>query len=254
MLQDQLGFERVRNATETARLGLDRVRRMLNTRRRLDLTLAEHEAIVAALAARDGEAAAAAMNDHLEAVLAELETFARERPELFADLNTRGGPSDMKKRTFKAPSGETISFTELGFGAAPLGNLYRAVSDKDAQETLDAAWKAGIRYFDTAPLYGLGLSETRLNQFLRGKKRKDYVISTKVGRLLEVCPPAASAPASASSSTRRRARNVSTTATTASCARSNSRWSGSASIRSTWSSPMTSMSSPTSRRPPATRM
>ena len=95
----------------------------------------------------------------------------------------------MKKRMFKAPSGQSIGFTELGFGTAPLGNLYRAVSEADAQKTLDAAWKAGIRYFDTAPLYGLGLAETRLNHFLRGKKRDDYVISTKVGRLLEVCPP-----------------------------------------------------------------
>jgi D-threo-aldose 1-dehydrogenase len=95
----------------------------------------------------------------------------------------------MKKRQFKAPSGALISFTELGFGTAPLGNLYRATTDKDAQATLDAAWKAGVRYYDTAPLYGLGLSETRLNQFLRGKKRSDYVLSSKVGRLLEVCPP-----------------------------------------------------------------
>jgi D-threo-aldose 1-dehydrogenase len=95
----------------------------------------------------------------------------------------------MKKREFKAPSGQSISFTELGFGTAPLGNLYRAVSESDAQKTLDAAWKAGIRYFDTAPFYGLGLSETRLNHFLRGKKRNDYVISTKVGRLLDVCRP-----------------------------------------------------------------
>ena len=95
----------------------------------------------------------------------------------------------MKKRNFKAPSGETISFTELGFGTAPLGNLYRSITDEDAQKTLAAAWDAGIRYFDTAPLYGLGLSETRLNQFLRGKKRKDFVISTKVGRLMEVCKP-----------------------------------------------------------------
>ena len=95
----------------------------------------------------------------------------------------------MKKRIFKAPSGQSISLTELGFGAAPIGNLYRAISDLDAQKTLEAAWKAGIRYFDTAPLYGLGLSETRLNRFLRDKKRKDYVISTKIGRLLEVCPP-----------------------------------------------------------------
>jgi D-threo-aldose 1-dehydrogenase len=95
----------------------------------------------------------------------------------------------MKKRRFKAPSGADLSFTELGFGSAPLGNLYRAHSNKDAEATLEAAWKAGIRYFDTAPLYGLGLSETRLNHFLRGKKRSDYIISTKVGRLLDVCAP-----------------------------------------------------------------
>jgi D-threo-aldose 1-dehydrogenase len=49
------------------------------------------------------------------------------------------------------------------------------------------AWDSGLRYFDTAPLYGLGLSETRLNRFLRGKKREDYVISSKIGRLLKVC-------------------------------------------------------------------
>ena len=95
----------------------------------------------------------------------------------------------MKKRLFKAPSGASIPFTELGFGAAPLGNLYRATTDKVAQATLQAAWDAGVRYYDTAPLYGLGLSETRLNQFLRGKKRDTYVLSTKIGRLLEVCTP-----------------------------------------------------------------
>ena len=92
LLQDHLGFERVRNATETARLGLDRVRQLLNTRRRLELTLSEHKKIVAALEAHDGDAAAKAMYGHLDAVMAELETFARERPELFADLNTTGGP------------------------------------------------------------------------------------------------------------------------------------------------------------------
>ncbi len=93
----------------------------------------------------------------------------------------------MKKRLFKAPSGAIISFTELGFGAAPLGNLYSAISEPAAQATLNAAWQHGTRYFDTAPLYGLGLSETRLNHFLRDKKRDSYVLSTKVGRLLEVC-------------------------------------------------------------------
>jgi DNA-binding GntR family transcriptional regulator len=90
LLQDHLGFERVRSATETARLGLDRVRQLLNTRRRLDLTLGEHKAIVAALDAHDGDAAARAMYGHLDAVMAELETFAREKPELFADLNSTG--------------------------------------------------------------------------------------------------------------------------------------------------------------------
>src|SRR4051794_5549653 len=82
-----------------------------------------------------------------------------------------------------------LSFTALGFGAAPLGNLYRAIGDDKAQAILEAAWNTGVRYFDTAPLYGLGLSETRLNRFLRGKTRDEYVLSTKVGRLLEVVPP-----------------------------------------------------------------
>lgn len=82
-----------------------------------------------------------------------------------------------------------IPFTELGFGCAPLGNLYRAISEADAQAILDRAWQAGIRYFDTAPLYGLGLSETRLNHFLRGKPRDEYVLSTKVGRWLRACAP-----------------------------------------------------------------
>jgi D-threo-aldose 1-dehydrogenase len=77
-----------------------------------------------------------------------------------------------------------LTFTELGFGAAPIGNLYRAVSEDEADAVLARAWDAGVRYFDTAPLYGLGLSETRLNRFLRGKPREDYVISTKIGRLL----------------------------------------------------------------------
>lgn len=82
-----------------------------------------------------------------------------------------------------------LNFTELGFGAAPLGNLYRAISDEDAEAILEAAWAGGVRYFDTAPLYGLGLSETRLNRFLRGKNRDDYVLSTKVGRLLRAVAP-----------------------------------------------------------------
>jgi D-threo-aldose 1-dehydrogenase len=95
----------------------------------------------------------------------------------------------MRTKSFKAPSGAVLTFTELGFGAAPLGNLYRAISEEQAQATLAAAWASGLRYFDTAPLYGLGLSETRLNHFLRGRKREDYLLSTKVGRRLKVSAP-----------------------------------------------------------------
>ncbi|MEO1312800.1 MAG: aldo/keto reductase [Pseudomonadota bacterium] len=82
-----------------------------------------------------------------------------------------------------------LTFTELGFGTAPLGNLYRAITDAEADAILQAAWDGGVRYYDTAPLYGLGLSETRLNRFLRDKPRDQYTLSTKVGRLLRPCPP-----------------------------------------------------------------
>ena len=95
----------------------------------------------------------------------------------------------MKVRHWQRGAGSGLQFTELGFGSAPLGNLYRAVADDDAQAVLSAAWETGCRYFDTAPLYGLGLAETRLNPFLRGHKRDDYVLSTKAGRLLAACPP-----------------------------------------------------------------
>jgi len=82
-----------------------------------------------------------------------------------------------------------LTFSELGFGTAPLGNLYRAISDAQAEELLERAWDLGVRYYDTAPLYGFGLSETRLNRFLRGKPRDAYVLSTKVGRLLRAATP-----------------------------------------------------------------
>lgn len=95
----------------------------------------------------------------------------------------------MKTRHWDRLGKGGLTFTELGFGAAPIGNLYRAISDDDAQATLQAAWDAGVRYFDTAPLYGLGLSETRMNRFLRGKPRDAYVLSTKIGRLLRVATP-----------------------------------------------------------------
>ena len=81
-----------------------------------------------------------------------------------------------------------VLLTELGFGAAQGGNLYRARSEQTFAAAVDAAWDAGIRYFDTAPHYGLGLSERRLGAALRSRPRDDYVVSTKVGRLLVASP------------------------------------------------------------------
>lgn len=78
-----------------------------------------------------------------------------------------------------------VEVTALSFGAAGIGNLYREVSDEQADAALGAAWSAGIRYFDTAPHYGLGLSERRVGAFLRERPRDTYVISTKVGRRLQ---------------------------------------------------------------------
>lgn len=72
----------------------------------------------------------------------------------------------------------------IGFGGAPIGGLFRAVPDLQAHAALAAAWDAGIRYFDTAPLYGFGLSEQRLGRFLDKKRREAFTISTKVGRVL----------------------------------------------------------------------
>ena len=72
----------------------------------------------------------------------------------------------------------------LGLGTAPLGNLYHAVPDETAAATVDAAWAAGVRLFDTAPHYGLGLAERRLGAALAARPRAEYVVSTKVGRSL----------------------------------------------------------------------
>jgi D-threo-aldose 1-dehydrogenase len=85
------------------------------------------------------------------------------------------------------PLGHTgLSVTELGFGTAPLGNLFRPLPDETARATLAAAEAAGFGYYDTAPFYGFGLSERRLGDALR--RRKDIVLSTKVGRLLKPVP------------------------------------------------------------------
>ncbi|MFE3888152.1 aldo/keto reductase [Priestia sp. YIM B13446] len=73
---------------------------------------------------------------------------------------------------------------KLGFGTAPLGNMYRNIPEEEAIATVDAAWESGIRYFDAAPLYGAGLAEIRLGEALSKRNRDEYVLSTKVGRVI----------------------------------------------------------------------
>ncbi|GHE06954.1 aldo/keto reductase [Klenkia taihuensis] len=83
-----------------------------------------------------------------------------------------------------------LAVTELGLGTAGLGNLYRSISDEQARRTVDTAWDGGVRLFDTAPHYGLGLAERRLGDALADRARDEFVVSTKVGRLLvERRPP-----------------------------------------------------------------
>ena len=82
-----------------------------------------------------------------------------------------------------------LEVTQMGFGGAPLGNMYEAFSDEDARATVSACYEAGIRLFDTAPLYGFGLSEHRVGEALRWRDRDSYALSTKVGRLLEPKDP-----------------------------------------------------------------
>jgi D-threo-aldose 1-dehydrogenase len=84
-----------------------------------------------------------------------------------------------------------ITLSRLGYGAATIGNHRWALSDDEADRILDAAWAVGIRHFDTAPHYGLGLAERRLGRFLAGRPRDQYIVSTKVGRLLQPNPPGA---------------------------------------------------------------
>ena len=88
--------------------------------------------------------------------------------------NTENGSSAHYKPPFK-----------FGMGGVPLGNEFAVVTDKDAYAILDAAWTAGIRYYDVSPWYGLGLAERRFGNFLHNKNRSEYVISSKVGKLLK---------------------------------------------------------------------
>jgi D-threo-aldose 1-dehydrogenase len=96
-------------------------------------------------------------------------------------------PADWSARRRLGERGPAV--TQIGLGCAPIGNLFAGVSDEDAYATVGAAWNAGIRYFDTAPLYGHGVSERRVGRALGTRARSDYVLSTKVGRVLQPAGP-----------------------------------------------------------------
>lgn len=93
------------------------------------------------------------------------------------------------RRDFVTRRGKALSFTTLGFGAATLGNLGHVYSEAHCDRAVTRAWDKGLRYYDTAPLYGLGLSEHRVGRILSGKPRGEFLVSTKVGRLIEPCEP-----------------------------------------------------------------
>ncbi len=77
-----------------------------------------------------------------------------------------------------------LDVTAFSFGTAPIGNFLRPISETDSQAMVDAAWDAGVRFYDTAPMYGHGLAELRAGQYLRWKTRDDFVLASKVGRIL----------------------------------------------------------------------
>ncbi len=82
-----------------------------------------------------------------------------------------------------------VEVTQLGLGGASYGSIYRVVTEQDALDTIEAAWAAGIRYFDTSPWYGRGLSELRTGAGLRYRPRDQYVLSSKVGRCFDAAKP-----------------------------------------------------------------
>ncbi len=99
-----------------------------------------------------------------------------------------GDSRSMNSMENDANSGSNVHYKPpftLGLGGVPLGNEFAVVTDKDAHAILEAAWSAGIRYYDVSPWYGLGLAERRYGSFLHNKKRSEYGISSKVGKLLK---------------------------------------------------------------------
>jgi D-threo-aldose 1-dehydrogenase len=95
------------------------------------------------------------------------------------------GSNSMEQAVSSGNKGHYKPPFRFGIGGVPLGNEFAVVTDKDAYATIEAAWNAGVRYYDMAPWYGLGLAERRYGNFLHNKNRSEYVLSSKVGKLLK---------------------------------------------------------------------
>ncbi len=145
---------------------------------------------------------------------------------------TAAGTGEAHRRLWAGRS-TTLRLPAFGFGAAHLGELYGKVDEADSRATLDAAWDAGIRYYDTAPWYGRGLSEHRLGGFLRTKPRDEFIVTTKVGRTLRRPKDPSDLRPRAMGRRPAISRWSSTTPMTASCAPTSRRCSGSRSTPST---------------------
>jgi D-threo-aldose 1-dehydrogenase len=106
----------------------------------------------------------------------------------FVAKASRGFPTTGVLMNRKTVGSTGLELTELCFGGSAIGNLYREVSDDGAASAIDFAWDSGVRYFDTAPHYGAGLAEQRMGRSLGARPRDEFVLSTKVGRLLVANP------------------------------------------------------------------
>jgi D-threo-aldose 1-dehydrogenase len=102
-----------------------------------------------------------------------------------ADATGSGADAGSEQTSGSNSKGHYKPPFKFAMGGVPLGNEFEIVTDKDAYATIEAAWNAGVRYYDMAPWYGLGLAERRYGNFLHNKERSEYVLSTKVGKLLK---------------------------------------------------------------------
>ena len=102
-----------------------------------------------------------------------------------SDASDMSGSNSMEQPVSSGNKGHYKPPLRFGIGGVPLGNEFAVVTDKDAYATIEAAWNAGVRYYDMAPWYGLGLAERRFGNFLHTKNRSEYIVSSKVGKLLK---------------------------------------------------------------------